>query len=148
MFRSQFSDTEWQTILFTPLWAFHAVAAVDRKVEKKEIEALGKELAEALLFRDEFAREVLADVGANLQAVMPAFVADKRAIVDGLQEAARILAAKLPPGGADGFKRAVMLIAANVSKAAGPVFGDKTSKDEKGAILVVAVALGAPMFAG
>jgi hypothetical protein len=103
VFRSSFTDAEWQTILFTPLWAFHSVATVDGKIDKREVEALARELAEARLFRDELAREVLTALGTGLQSIMPAFVADTRGIVDGLQQAAGILDAKLPPGAADGF---------------------------------------------
>jgi hypothetical protein len=145
VFRSSFTDAEWQTILFTPLWAFHSVATVDGKIDKREVEALARELAEARLFRDELAREVLTALGTGLQSIMPAFVADTRGIVDGLQQAAGILDSKLPPGAADGFKRAVMLIAGNVARADGPVWGDKASKEEKTAIFVVAVALRVPV---
>jgi hypothetical protein len=73
--------------------------------------------------------------------VMPAFGADRRAVFDGLQEAARILDAKLSPGAADGFKRAVMLIALNVARASGPIIGDKASKEEKAAVVLVAASL-------
>ncbi len=145
MYRSRFNDAEWQTILFTPLWAFHAVAAVDRKVEDKETLALAKELSEALLFRDELAREVLTALGMDLRTIMRAFIADSRGIVDGLQAAAGILDAKLPSGAADGFKRAAMLIALNVAKASGPRFGDKTSNEEKAAIVLIAAALRVPI---
>ena len=145
MFRSRFNDTEWQTVLFTPLWAFHAVAAVDGKVDDKEVAALAKELAEAPLFRDELAREVLTLLGTDLRTIMPAFMADSRAIVSGLEEAASIFDAKLPPGGADGFKRAVMLIALNVAKASGPRFGDKMAKEEKAAAALIAMALRLPV---
>ena len=148
MFRSSFTDSEWQTILFTPLWAFTAVAAADRKIDDKETGALAKELAEAMLYRDEFAREVLSAVGLGLATVMPAFAADQRTIVAGLQDAATILDAKLPAGAADGFKHATMLIALNVAKASGSVIGDKTSKEEKAAIGLVAAALRVPIPVG
>jgi len=148
MFRNSFTDAEWQTVLFTPLWAFHGVAAVDRKIDNKESAALAKELSEALLFRDELAREVLTALGMDLRAIMQAFAADSRTIVDGLLQAAGILDAKLPPGAADGLKRAVLLIALNVAKAAGPMFGDKMSNEEKAAIVLIAAALRVPVPTG
>lgn len=148
MFRSSFTDSEWQTILFTPLWAFTAVASADRKIDDKEAGALAKELSEAMLYRDELTREVLAAVGLGLPTIMPAFAADARSIVAGLQDAATLLDAKLPAGAADGFKHATMLIAMNVAKASGSVFGDKTSKEEKAAIALVAVALRVPVPVG
>jgi hypothetical protein len=148
VFRSSFTDTEWQTILFTPLWAFHAVAVVDHKIDPKESGALAKELSEAMLFKDELAREVLMAVGAGLPTIMPAFAADSRSIVAGLQEAGAILDAKLPHGAADGFKHAVMLIAFNVAEASGSRFGDKKSKEEKTAIALVAAALRVPIPVG
>jgi hypothetical protein len=79
---------------------------------------------------------------------MPAFAADSRGIVDGLQEAAGILDAKLPAGGGDGLKRAVMLIAINTAKASGPMFGDKMSPAEKTALALVAAALRVPVPVG
>jgi hypothetical protein len=46
------------------------------------------------------------------------------------------------------LKRAVLLIALNVAKAAGPMFGDKMSNEEKAAIVLIAAALRVPVPTG
>lgn len=141
MFKSKFTDAEWQTVLFTPLWAFSAIAGSDKQIRPKEAEALAKELAEAALYKDEFTREVLTAVASDPATIMPAYGADRRSIVDGLREAADILGAKLPAGGADHFKNAILLLCMNVANADGPMFGDKVSKEEKSAMVLVATML-------
>jgi hypothetical protein len=145
MFKSNFTDSEWETVLFTPLWAFHTVAGVDSKVDAKEAAALAKEISEATLYRDDFTREVLMAIGSSLPTVMQAYMADRRSSVTGLQEAADVLDAKMSGGAADAFKRAVIGVCIETAKASGPRFGDKVSKEEKVAIAVVAVALRVPM---
>jgi hypothetical protein len=145
MFRSKFTDAEWQTVLFAPLWAFSAVAGVDRQVDAKEAAALTKELAEAALYKDEFTREVLSALASDPATIMPAYAADRRTVVDGLREAAQILDARMPGGGGDRLKNAILLVCINTAKAAGPIFGDKVSKEEKAAIVLVATMLRIPV---
>jgi hypothetical protein len=146
MFRGKFTDSEWNTVMFTPLWAFHTVAGVDSKVDSNEAGALAKELSEASLYRDEFTREVLSSIGASLPVVMQAYMVDSRGSVDGLQDAANLLDAKLPSGGGDAFKMAILNICIQAAKASGPrLFGPKVSKQEKVAIAVVAMSLRVPL---
>lgn len=148
MYRDNFTETEWATVLFTPLWAFSAVANVDKKIDEKEMAALAKELTEAALYRDPFAREVISALAADFSTIMPAYGADRRSVVDGLNEAAQILDRKMPGGGADGFKMAVVLICSQVANASGSVFGSKTSKEEKAAMLLIATILRVPVPTG
>lgn len=145
MYRTNFTDAEWNTILFTPLWAFYAVAGMDRVVDEKEAGALSKELMEAGLYRDEFTREVLTSLAADFRTVMVAYNTDSRDIIQGLQDSAAVLDAKMPSGSSDDFKRTCLGIAVNAAKASGPVWGDKISKDEKKALVVIATALRVPL---
>jgi hypothetical protein len=140
MFKTKFTDAEWQTIVFAPLWAFSAIAGADHQIKPKEAEALAKELAEAALYKDEFTREVLLTLASEPATIMPAYGADRRSIMDGLREAADILDAKLP-GGADQFKNAILLLCMKTAQAEGPIIGDKVSKDEKSAMVLVATML-------
>jgi hypothetical protein len=145
MFREKFTDTEWQTIMFAPLWAFHAVAGADRKLEQSEVAALAKELTEAVLYKDEFTREVLSAIASSMTTTMPAYLKDPRAIMDGLVDAARVLDAKMPAGAGDALKVAILGICIQTAKAAGPRFGNKVSKEEEAAIVMVAAALRVPI---
>lgn len=145
MYRSNFTDAEWRTVLFAPLWAFTAVAGADKKVDPKEAAALLKELSEAALYKDAFAREVLQSIAADVTTIMPAYAADRRTVVDGLREAAQILDVKMPGGGADGLKAAILLVCVNTAQAAGPIIGGKVSKEERSAMALVATLLRIPM---
>jgi hypothetical protein len=146
MYRTSFSDAEWSTVLFTPLWAFYAVAGIDKKIDDKEASALSKELVEAGLYKDEFTREVLGAIASDFVANMEAYNADRRDILKGLMEAGQLLDAKIGAK-ADDFKRTCLGIAVNAAKASGPIIGDKVSKDEKKALVLVAAALRVPLQA-
>jgi hypothetical protein len=148
MFKSNFTDAEWQTVLFTPLWAFGAVSTVDGMADERESAVLAKELTEAMLYKDELTREVFGALMGSLGTIGAAFTADHRPHLQGLQEAALVLDAKLPGGGADKFKLAVLGICVNAAKASGPRFRDKVSKEEKAAIVLVATVLRVPVPVG
>ena len=145
MVREKFTDTEWKTVLFTPLWAFGIVSMADGKVDDKETAALVKELTEAALYKDELTREVFGALMSNLGSIGADFAADKRSQLQGLQDAASLFEAKLPGGGADKFKLAILGICLNAARASGPVFGDKVSKEEKTAVALVGVSLRIPV---
>lgn len=145
MFREKFTDTEWETITFAPLWTFSAVAGADGKIDGQEMAALGKEISEALLYKDEFTREVLSAIAVSMATIMPAYAHDKRNALEGLEEAARVLDKKMPGGQADAFKRAMLGLGIEVAKASGPMLGDKVSGDEKTAIVLVATLLRVPI---
>jgi len=141
-YRSSFSYSEWQTLLFAPLWSFNAVAAIDGKVDDKEAEALAKEVADASLYRNELASEVLGDLGASFASVFSAYRADSRSVLDGLREAAQLVDRKTIPDIALGYKKAIIGVGVQVANASGAMFGSKMSEDEKKALVLVAVTLG------
>lgn len=144
MFKSKFTDKEWETILFTPLWAFTLVAGADGKVEDAETAVLAKELAEASLYKDEFVREVLSAIVASLEKIMIAYGKDSRLALAGLMEAATLLDEKLPAGGADSFKRVVLGICLQTAQSTGRG-KNKVSKEEEKALVMVAASLRVPL---
>jgi hypothetical protein len=148
MFRDRFTAAEWQTVMYTPLWAFSGVAGIDGKVDDAEAAVLTKELSEALLYKDEFTREVFGAIMANLPVIGPAYQADARSPIQGLQEAALLFDAKLPGGGADHLKLATLGICIAAAKASGPRFREKISKEEGTAIALVASVLRVPVPVG
>lgn len=141
MDKSNFSDSEWQTLQFTPLWAFYGVAGIDGKLDEKEAGVISKELAESMLYKNPFTREVLTSIATNIKAIMPAFADDNRQALSGLSEAADILDSKVDKTDADDFKKTVLVICRDTAQASGPIFGDKISMDEKKALIAVAAAL-------
>ena len=129
-----FTDTEWQTLLFVPLWTFVACAGADRNIDEKEQAAFAKELGEAALYKNVLAREVLGTLASSLSTVMPAFQADSRNFLTGLSNAADVLDQKVPTNDANDFKKAVLGVGIQVCQASGGGFmgkGDKISDEEK-----------------
>ena len=47
--RERFTDAEWATLEFLPLWVFTGVAGIDGDIDHDETSALARELGEAAL---------------------------------------------------------------------------------------------------
>ncbi len=140
--RQQFTAREWETLQFAPLWLFLMVASADRKVQKQEVAALAKELAEAHLYRNDLAREVFGSVAADFGRIWPAFGADPRGIVEGLQEVGRVLR-KVNASEAEGFKRSLIFLGSKVAEAGGGggLFRKKDTKKGQAALVLAAAVL-------
>lgn len=140
--RSRFTAREWETLQFAPLWVFTMVAGADRKVEKGEVAALARELAEAHLFRNDLAREVFGSVAANFAQVWPAFTADSRDVVTGLRDVVTVLQ-KVSSPEAEGFKRALIFIGSKVAEAGGKggLFRKKDPRKAQAALVVACAIL-------
>lgn len=139
--RMNFTDSEWETLEKTPVWAFVLTAASDGKVDKKEIKAFTKELSETMQYKDELAREVFMSLAFRLNELIPKCLDSPDKVIAGLQSAGHVVDAKCPAN-AEGFKGSVLLVCNNVAESSGGLFGGKISKNEKTAIMVVASALG------
>jgi len=141
--RAGYTADEWQLLEFAPLWVFTAVAGADRNIDKKEMMAFAKELAESQLFKNDLAQEVLSSTGRGLDKTMPAFGADSRTIDGGLGEVADLLDAK-NEADAEGFKRALILVGRNIAESSGGGIlglGSKTSEVEMKALMICCASL-------
>lgn len=143
-YRNLFTAGEWVTLQFSPLWIFTIIAAIDGKVEKKEVMALAKELADAPAFKSELAREVFLNVGLNFDSVWPAYQRDSRNPLAGLFETRQIIEANLSAGEAEAFKRVLVFIGMKIieSDSTGFLGIKKEKKKEKAALVLAAVTLG------
>jgi hypothetical protein len=142
--QASYTSTEWLTLQFAPLWVFSAVAAADRNIDKKEIEALAKELQEAILYKEPLVRDVLVSVATDFSNIMSQYKADSRNVTTGLQDVADLLDKKVTQQQAQNFKRAMLLIGRNVAEASGGGLfgrGKKMSDEETAALTLAAVAL-------
>jgi hypothetical protein len=143
--QASFTPEEWRTLQFAPLWTFTIVAGADRNIDEKEIQALAKELQEAVLFKEPLVRDVLYSVASDFSNVMLQYKKDSRDTIVGLREAAGILDKKATSQQARNFKGAMLLIGRNVAGASGGGLlglGSKISDEEKAALVLVAAALG------
>jgi hypothetical protein len=143
-YRTMFSDAEWQTLQFAPLWAFTAVAGADGKIDEAETRILMKEVAEAPLHRGPFTREVMVSLATDLVRVAAAYKADPRAALAGLLEVRTVLS-RVESDQAAVFKYAVMAIGKAAAEASGPMFGSKIAAEEQAAWALAAVMLGFDM---
>ncbi len=138
--QEKFTASEWQTLLFAPLWVFSGIALADGKIDPKEIEAFSTEVSDAPLYKDDLVREVMLALAAGFSEIMTAYQADSRKIDMGLGEVADLLDAKASEH-ADNFKRVLLAIAAKVANASGPAIGGKVSDNEKNAFVIIALSL-------
>jgi hypothetical protein len=144
MLKEQFTDEEWQTLQFAPLWVFAGVASIDNNIDDKEKEALAKELSEWALYKEPLVQEVFLSVGQSLPTTLPAFAADSRDLLVGLKDVADLLDAKVTPEQSHGFKGALILLGRKVGEASGTTFAageDNVSDAEKMAIVMMGTAL-------
>ncbi len=136
-----FATEEWQTLQFAPLWVFAQVAGADRKIDKKEMAALAKEISEAPLFKGALVREVLISVRGDFENVWRQFQADPRGVLEGLQEVRQLLDSQVSADDAKRFKGSMLLIGRNIAEASGKLFGSKVCEEEKAALALVSIAL-------
>lgn len=142
-YRQRFTHSEWRTLEFAPLWVFTIVAAVDGHVDRKEVEALAEEIAEAQLYRNVLAREVFTSVGDNFAEVWPAYQRDTRSALDGLHEVDVLLNQKVEHDEANGFRIAVLALGTQIIKKGSKTwYGSRDTKKEKAAWILAAIALG------
>ncbi len=139
--KDQFTASEWQTLTFAPLWVFSAVAEVDGKIDNKELDALIKELKDALMYKNELAREVLATIAMDLEGTFRRYKADTRDITVGLGEAADILDRTVSNTESEGFKRTLLSIGIKVASASRKFLGPQVDDKEKAALVLCAMSL-------
>lgn len=139
-----FSSNEWRTLQFTPLWVFGAVATADGKIDKKEVAALAAELAQAPLYKEILARDVMLSLGTDFSNLFHLFGSDGRNVVQGLTEVANILDRKVSPQTAYNFKASMLMIGYNVSESTGKGFlgmGQKALDQKHQALDAVAMIM-------
>lgn len=140
-YRALFTDQEWQTIQFMPLWAFTAVAASDGKIDDQETKALIKSLSEGVLLKGALPREVFVSIATDFGTILPAYKADARMAYPGLAEGASLLT-RAEPDQAAMFKFAVMAAAKDAAEASGGFAAPKVSQQESAAWGMVASVIG------
>ena len=141
--RSIFTDEEWRTLTFAPLWVFCSVAEADADIDEREIAALSMEVEDAYLYDEPLVQEVFEVLQEDDQPLLD-FKADEREGDDGLAEVADLLDRKVPGEQADAFKKAMLFIARSVAEASGEesFSADRVSGGEELALFRVADLLG------
>jgi len=138
--RSQFTDAEWETLQFSPLWILTAIGTADGKIDEKESQKFSELMIKLVDAKDDLVREVVISVISSFANLMEAYKADPRKIDVGLKDAADILESKASSH-SDDFKKVLLGLAANIADASGPMIGSKVSDQEKLAFAICATAL-------
>ena len=143
-FRAQFTDSEWSTLQFAPLWILTAIGSADGKIDEKESQKFSELMIKLVDAKDELVREVIISVISTFANLMEAYKADPRKIDVGLADVADILDKKAA-GHADDFKKVMLGIGANIADASGPMLSGKVTDQEKMAFAICATALRAKL---
>jgi len=147
--KDQFTPSEWNLLMYAPLWVHSFISIVDGKVDVAEAEVLSKEVQNAFFWRDELAHDVLKEVADHFDLVFKEYVNDFRNPKEGIIAIAALLGSKVEPEMAANFKKALFLIAVRTARASGGWVGSKwvgnsISPEEKKAIEEVALILQIP----
>ncbi|MEZ2228943.1 hypothetical protein [Microcoleus sp.] len=142
-----FTSEEWQSLQYSPLWVFSAVAGADGEIDDQETHALVKEVEEAPLYKIPLVRDVFASVSIDFNNIMKQYGADSRDVSEGLGDVADILAKKVSTEESKSFKGALIFLGVNIANASGGFlgFGDHMSDEEKAAIGLIAAVLRADL---
>jgi len=142
--RSNYSLKEWQTLQFAPFWIFTGIAAIDGDIDKGEMAAFAKELADALLYKNPLVQEILLSVVSDMESIMKKYRDDSRQVTDGLRDVADLVERKLDAAAAKEFKMTLLFMAKKIAEASGggPLgTGDRVSDKEKASMVLMAQAL-------
>jgi hypothetical protein len=140
-YRERFTDAEWRTLRFAPLWTFSAVAGADGVIDDLETAAVMKAILDGGLLEGAFVREVFVGIAGDLPNLLPAYKADTRNAYAGLRDAACLLA-RIEPRQAAMFRLAVMAVGKATAEASGPPVGDRIALEEQRACAMAATMIG------
>ena len=136
-----FTPGEWATLRFAPFWVLAALAGCYRGFDPLEFEAFSRAVEEASdRARGRLGGEVLQRVALDLDRLAVAFGKDRRSVVTGLWEVARLLE-RMPEDEAEAFREALVSgVGEGLARARGR-FGRLISEEDARTVEMVAVLL-------
>jgi tellurite resistance protein len=139
-----FTPEEWETLLKAPVLVFLLVAAMDGKVDEKEVKGFQKILREAATYKSELLRNILIATMDKIPAILAQILSSSGDAGRTLQQVKAIAEAKLPVEEAKLFKQSLLYVGKQIAESSGGFlgFGSKISKEEKAALNAVALLLG------
>lgn len=139
--RDLYTEFEWHTLLFTPLWVFKISAAADGKIDKKEVNALKIITISAEKFENELVHEIISELKIREKEVYSEFAEDERDPRRGLKKALELLA-KLPEKMTSEFKKILIAIGFFIADSSGELYGYRVTEEEIDALSELAHFLG------
>lgn len=145
----RFSNEEFDTLLFAPMWVYSAVAWVDGAPKDYEKEALNREVSAPESYDAPLFQLLLKVWRDKWDTLLPRWNADKRNTPEGLREARRILDAKLHVDDAKEVKESLYRFGRAIAESGGegaPGGGvlqmPKASLDEQDVLIDIGIMLG------
>jgi len=139
-----FTDAEWETLLKAPVLVFLLVAAMDGKVDEKEVKSFQKILREAATYKSELLRSILIETIEKIPAILGQILSAGADAGRTLTDVKNLVESKLSAEDAKLFKHSLLYVGKQVAESSGGFlgFGSKMSKEEKAALNAVALILG------
>lgn len=131
IYKEKFNAEDWQTLKYSIVWVFKAIATVDGKIDKKERHALKIIIDNANNFESDLGIELLNDIKSDDIDIIDAAESDTRTSKDGLIEVGEVLDKMLDNQTAVDFKKLLIAIGAYVGDSSGKWFDYKFSHDEE-----------------
>ena len=131
-----------------PLWILFIVGGVDRKIDEKERAAFNSYMGNVPLLPDGFTLELMLSSLDTPLDVRRAFDSDLQRIMpdEAFGRVATILGRNVPENEALMYKAFLIDLGETIANASGVLFRPKTGKNEKKALILIAVWLDAPPF--
>ncbi|HAG94237.1 MAG: hypothetical protein CMK83_19905 [Pseudomonadales bacterium] len=139
------SDDDIKLLAYAPIAVFCIVAAADGSIDKKEVKAFQVELLKGIITDSELMQKVMVHVVSDFEGMIGAFLKQEVDAKEKLEQILRVLDGKLSAEESHKFKVSMLSIGKSVAEASGGflgMFGSKISKEEKRALVGLAMFLG------
>lgn len=138
-YRDKYSFSEWRTLELAPVWMFTMVAAMDKKIDKKEMKEFAEQIVNAPRHSEAFGLELFRSIHSDLSELLDE--AGQKNPLQGLREVSELLG-RLDQKQADDYKATLLLIGSKVAQSSGGFLKkSKVSKGEATALVLAAAIL-------
>lgn len=141
----ELNEEDIKLLAYAPVAVFCVVAAADGTIDKKEVKAFQVELLKGFIFESELMQKVMVHVISDFEPMISRFLKQEVDVKDIMEQILQLLDGKLDAEEARKFKLSMLSIGKSVAEASGGflgMFGSKISKEEKRALVGLAMFLG------
>jgi uncharacterized tellurite resistance protein B-like protein len=143
--QTQLSEKELAVLTYAPLLVFFTVAGADGSIDKKEMQAFQKALANGIKTDSELMANVLVRLIAHFEQLLTSLTSKEVEMSEATAAVLSVLNSSLPEDEAIKFKKSMLNIGKKVAEASGGflgIFGSKISKEEQAALDALSNLLG------
>ncbi len=121
---------EWNTLLYSVMWVFHAVAGADGIIDKKEQMAIKTVCSKAGAINSELAEELFISIEPNIGNLFRQSMNDARDYKAGLVETIQLLNKYLTPEKNAIFRKVLLAMGFYIGNVSSDAGGTRLSKEE------------------